>query len=149
MGQVALPVPIVDRLDDPERNGRRATTGVVLVIDDELAMRLLHTINLEAAGIVVLSAADGPAAVTVARSEQPDLAIIDVSLPGMDGFKVAEELRGDPRTSEIKLLFVSGATGAVNEARALALGAVGYVNKPFDPGALVGLVLDALAVEAA
>jgi CheY-like chemotaxis protein len=120
---------------------------VVLVVDDEPAMRLLHTINLEAAGIVVLSAADGPAAVSLARSEQPDLAIVDVSLPGMDGFKVAEELRRDPRTSEIRVLFVSGATGVANEARAAALGAVGYVNKPFDPDDLLGLVLGTLAVE--
>jgi CheY-like chemotaxis protein len=147
MGQVVSPVPIVDPLDDPERDGQRTTTAVVLVIDDEPAMRLLHASNLEAAGILVLTAADGPAAVRLARSEQPDLAIVDVSLPGMDGFKVAEELSADSRTCEIRLLFVSGVTGAENEARAAALGAVGYVNKPFDPDALVGLVLKALMVE--
>lgn len=145
MGQVRLPARVVDRHDRPEREGQGTSAPLVLVADDEPAMRLLHTVNLEAAGIVVLAAADGPAAVSLARSRRPDLAIIDVSLPGMGGFEVAEQLRGDPRTAEVRLLFVSGATGAANEARASGLGAVGYVDKPFDPATLTGLVLDALA----
>lgn len=135
MGQVVSPGLAVDK------HGRH----LVLVVDDEPAMRLLHTIGLEAAGIAVVAAADGLAAVRLARSERPDLAIVDVSLSGMGGFELAEELQRDPRTCEIALLFVSGATGTANEDRAHDLGAVGYVNKPFDPVALVALVSDALA----
>ena len=145
MGQVVFPVPVAARHDQPERDVRRTPGPFVLVVDDEPAMRLLHTVNLEAAGIMVVAAADGLAAVGLARSERPDLAIVDVSLPGMDGFQFAEELQRDAVTSEIALLFVSGATGAANEARAHGLGAVGYVTKPFDPVALTALVLDALA----
>ena len=69
----------------------------VLVIDDEAPIRLLCRVNLEAEGMDVLEAADGPSGLETARAEQPDVVLLDVMMPGLDGWRVAEELLDDPR----------------------------------------------------
>jgi CheY-like chemotaxis protein len=70
----------------------------VLVIDDEAPIRLLCRVNLEAEGMDVLEAADGPTGLEKARAETPDVVLLDVMMPGLDGWRVAEELLDDPRT---------------------------------------------------
>ena len=74
--------------------GRRMTR--VLVIDDEAPIRLLCRVNLEAEGMQVLEAADGPTGLEKARAEKPDVVLLDVMMPGLDGWRVAEELLDDP-----------------------------------------------------
>ncbi len=74
----------------------------VLVVDDEAPIRLLCRVNLEAEKIDVLEAADGEAGLELARSEQPDVILLDVMMPGLDGWRVAEELLDDPRFSLTK-----------------------------------------------
>ena len=71
----------------------------VLVIDDEAPIRLLCRVNLEAEGIEVLEAADGMTGLDLARDGQPDVVLLDVMMPGLDGWRVAEELLEDDRTS--------------------------------------------------
>lgn len=117
----------------------------VLVVDDDPVMRLLCSINLQREGMRVLEAADGRLALARARVERPDLVLTDVSMPGLDGFGLAEALRRDERTREIPLIFLSGETPGANEARAHELGAVAYLTKPFDPPALASLVAEVLA----
>jgi DNA-binding response OmpR family regulator len=117
----------------------------VLIVDDDPAMRLLCSINLKLEGIHVLEATDGRAALAQARSGCPDLILTDVMMPGLDGFQLAKALRRDVRTSRVPLIFISGETTSDNEVRARALGALAYLTKPFDAGALALLVAGALA----
>jgi CheY-like chemotaxis protein len=116
----------------------------VLIVDDDPAIRMLCSTNLELDGLVVLEAADGRGGLEQARAERPDLVLTDVMMPGLDGFQLAEALRGDERTREVPLIFLSGETGTANEARAHELGALAYLTKPFDPTALASLVRSAL-----
>ena len=79
----------------------------VLVIDDEAPIRLLCRVNLEAEGMQVIEAADGPAGVDLARDESPDVILLDVMMPGLDGWQVAEELLDDEATSGIPIVFLT------------------------------------------
>jgi len=112
----------------------------VLVIDDEAPIRLLCRVNLEAAGMEVSEAEDGAAGLAVARAEAPDVILLDVMMPGMDGWQVLEELLDDERTSGIPIVFLTARAELRDQARGLELGGVDYVTKPFDPVELAPLV---------
>jgi DNA-binding response OmpR family regulator len=116
----------------------------VLVIDDEAPIRLLCRVNLEAEGIDVLEAADGPSGLEKARAEVPDVVLLDVMMPGLDGWRVAEELLDDERTAEIPIVFLTARAELRDRARGLDLGGVDYVTKPFNPVELAPLVRDLL-----
>ena len=116
----------------------------VLVIDDEAPIRLLCRVNLEAEGIEVLEAADGPSGLEKARSEVPDVVLLDVMMPGLDGWRVAEELLDDERTAQIPIVFLTARAELRDRARGLDLGGVDYVTKPFNPVELAPLVRDLL-----
>ena len=116
----------------------------VLVIDDEQPIRLLCTVNLEAAGMSVLEAADGPSGLDEARSQRPDVVLLDVMMPGLDGWRVAEQLLDDERTSEIPIIFLTARAEFRDRARGLDIGGVDYVTKPFNPLELAPLVRDLL-----
>jgi CheY-like chemotaxis protein len=116
----------------------------VLIVDDDAATRMLCSVNLQLEGLRVLEAADGRHGLARAREERPDLVLTDVMMPGLDGFQLAEALRRDERTRLIPLVFLSGETTAAHEARALEVGALAYVKKPFDPLALASLVANML-----
>ena len=115
----------------------------VLVVDDEAPIRLLCRVNLEAEGFEVLEARDGRSALEKARSEQPDVILLDVMMPGLDGWQVAEELMGDERTRGIPIVFLTARAGFVDRARGLDSGGLAYVTKPFNPLELAP-TLDAL-----
>jgi len=112
----------------------------VLVIDDEAPIRLLCRVNLEAEGLEVLEAADGPGGLEKARAERPDVILLDVMMPGLDGWRVAEELLDDDRTSGIPIVFLTARAELRDRARGLDLGGVDYVTKPFNPVELAPLV---------
>jgi two-component system phosphate regulon response regulator PhoB len=116
----------------------------VLVIDDESPIRLLCRINLEAEGMEVLEAADGLSGLNVARLERPDVILLDVMMPGLDGWRVAEELLDDDRTEEIPIVFLTARAELRDRARGIDLGGVDYVTKPFNPVELAPLVRDLL-----
>ena len=112
----------------------------MLVIDDEAPIRLLCRVNLEAEGMEVLEAPDGPAGLEQARSRNPDVILLDVMMPGLDGWRVAEELLADPETSEIPIIFLTARAEFRDRARGLDIGGVDYVTKPFNPLELAPLV---------
>ena len=116
----------------------------VLVIDDEAPIRLLCRVNLEAEGMSVLEAADGPSGLEKARAEAPDVVLLDVMMPGLDGWRVAEELLDDPRTSSIPIVFLTARAELRDRARGIDLGGIDYVTKPFNPVELAPLVRDLL-----
>jgi two-component system alkaline phosphatase synthesis response regulator PhoP len=112
----------------------------VLVIDDEAPIRLLCRVNLEAEQMAVIEAADGPSGLDQARQERPDVILLDVMMPGLDGWKVAEQLLDDERTSEIPIIFLTARAEFRDRAKGLDIGGVDYVTKPFNPLDLAPLV---------
>ena len=112
----------------------------VLVIDDEAPIRLLCRVNLEAEGMEVLEAADGPTGLAQARTEDPDVILLDVMMPRLDGWRVAEELLLDQETRRIPIVFLTARAEFRDRARGLDIGGVDYVTKPFNPLELAPLV---------
>jgi DNA-binding response OmpR family regulator len=117
----------------------------VLVIDDEAPIRLLCRVNLEAEGMQVIEAADGPAGLEQAREQVPDVVLLDVMMPGLDGWRVAEHLLEDERTNEIPIIFLTARAEFRDRARGLDIGGIDYVTKPFNPLELAPLVRELLA----
>src|SRR3954453_15825314 len=112
----------------------------VLVIDDEAPIRLLCRVNLEAEGMNVLEAEDGPSGIEKARAEQPDVILLDVMMPQLDGWQVAERLLDEERTRDIPIIFLTARAEFRDRARGLDIGGVDYVTKPFNPVELADLV---------
>jgi DNA-binding response OmpR family regulator len=116
----------------------------VLVIDDEAPIRLLCRVNLEAEKMDVLEASDGATGFETARRDQPDVILLDVMMPGVDGWQIAEQLLDDPQTSRIPIIFLTARAEFRDRARGLDIGGVEYVTKPFNPVELAPLVRDLL-----
>ena len=112
----------------------------VLVIDDEAPIRLLCRVNLEAEGMPVLEAGDGPSGLEAARDGSPDVILLDVMMPGLDGWGVAEALLEDDRTADIPIIFLTARAEFRDRARGLDIGGVDYITKPFNPVELAPLV---------
>lgn len=112
----------------------------VLVVDDEAPIRLLCRVNLEAEGMEVLEAGDGESGLALARAEGPDLVLLDVMMPAMDGWQVAERLFEDEVTRHIPLVFLTARAELRDRARGLELGGVDYITKPFNPVELASVV---------
>jgi DNA-binding response OmpR family regulator len=108
----------------------------VLVADDERAIRLLCRVNLSASGMDVLEAENGHNALELAKRERPDLVLLDVMMPDVDGWAVARELGADERTREIPIVFLTARAEAADKRMGQQLGGVGYLVKPFDPVAI-------------
>jgi len=120
----------------------------VLVIDDEAPIRLLCRVNLEAEGTNVLEAEDGRAGLELARQEVPDAILLDVMMPGLDGWTVAEQLLEDDATRRIPIIFLTARADVRDRARGLGAGGLDYITKPFNPVELATLVEEVvLAVE--
>jgi DNA-binding response OmpR family regulator len=116
----------------------------VLLIEDDAATRELIRESLGAAGIELVEAADGQVGLDLARSAQPDLILLDLGLPVLDGWQVAHELLDDAATYRIPLVFLSARTHPDDRERGLRLGARDYITKPFDPTLLADRIKDAL-----
>ena len=116
----------------------------VLVIDDEAAIRLLCRVNLEAEGLSVLEASDGRAGVELASAERPDVILLDVMMPGLDGWQVAEELVASERTRDIPIVFLTARADFRDRERGLEAGGVAYLTKPFNPVELAPLIRNLL-----
>ena len=120
----------------------------VLVVDDEAPIRLLCRVNLEAEGMTVFEAPDGRTGLEVARAEKPDAILLDVMMPGLDGWGVAEELVADERTAAIPIVFLTARADLRDRARGMDLGGLDYITKPFNPVELATLVREVVgAVE--
>jgi DNA-binding response OmpR family regulator len=120
----------------------------VLVIDDEAPIRLLCRVNLEAEGMDVSEAPDGPSGLELAQEARPDAILLDVMMPGLDGWGVAEALLRDERTDTIPIIFLTARADLRDRARGLDLGGLDYITKPFNPVELASLVRSVLeAVE--
>jgi DNA-binding response OmpR family regulator len=111
-------------------------TATVLVADDEPHLLRLVKFRLEREGYRVLTAADGDAALQVARAEQPDLCVLDVMMPKRSGFDVLRELRADERFNSTKVIMLTARAQDRDVDAGFSLGADDYVTKPFSPNEL-------------
>ena len=117
----------------------------VLVIDDEAPIRLLCRVNLEAEGMPCSRPATGPTGLEAARRETPDVILLDVMMPGLDGWRVAEQpARRTSARDEIPIIFLTARAEFRDRARGLDIGGVDYITKPFNPVELAPLVRDLL-----
>jgi sigma-B regulation protein RsbU (phosphoserine phosphatase) len=110
---------------------------LILVVDDEAMNRKILDWALSEAGFQVAAAASGAEAVEAAQARKPDLIILDIMLPGEDGFAVCRRLQASPATRDIPIIFLSGLSDTGDKVRGLGMGAVDYVTKPFSGAEVV------------
>ncbi|MEU4423066.1 response regulator [Actinoplanes sp. NPDC024001] len=114
--------------------------ATVLVVDDDEGVRDLISFLLGRAGYRCLTAADGPQALTALAETRPDLVVLDMVMPGLDGVGVCTRIQADAATAGVPVVMMSGRASKAEIASAFASGAVEYVDKPVHPGELVSLL---------
>lgn len=128
---------------DPAAGSAETTT--VLVADDDRDILDLLCLRLERAGYRVLRAVDGEAAIDLIRKEIPDVCILDVRMPKLDGYEVVTEIRADPRTRHIPVMIATAHADPSEEGTSKRFGADDYVAKPFNARELVSRIPSLLA----
>ena len=114
--------------------------ATVLVVDDEKDLVELVKYHLEKEGLKCLEARDGETALQMARERTPDLMVLDLMLPGVDGLEVCRKLRKDPKTSSIAIIMLTAKAEEVDRIVGLEMGADDYMVKPFSPRELLARV---------
>jgi DNA-binding response OmpR family regulator len=117
---------------------------VVLLIDDSKSIHPLVKAHLADEPLIVHSAYEGESGLAIAHTLSPDLILLDVDMPGMNGFDVCRLLKADPETAEIRIVFLTAADSIDEKICGLDLQAVDYITKPFDPAELSARVRAAL-----
>jgi two-component system phosphate regulon response regulator PhoB len=112
----------------------------VLVVEDDPDIRYMLAARLRSAGMCVTVVADARAALSATRQDRPDVIVLDVRLPGMNGLDLCRELRADPDLARIGVVVVTASVGAASAAAAYEAGADDFVTKPFSLAGLLGRV---------
>jgi len=128
------PAPTVRR----EKGDRRI---FALVVDDSITVRRVTQRLLERNGMRVLTARDGMDAIALLQEHVPDIILLDIEMPRMDGYEVAAHVRSDPRLKDVPIIMITSRVGEKHRARAIELGVDDYLGKPYQEGQL----LDAIA----
>jgi CheY-like chemotaxis protein len=119
--------------------------GTVLVTEDNPLHMKIFKLNLTFSGFSVLEAENGEKGLELARAERPDLILVDLSLPKIDGWEMIRRMKEDEATRQIPIIVVSARRPQDEAARAALLQVSAYVSKPFDPEALMALVQRTIA----
>ncbi len=114
--------------------------SAILVVDDEEMVLSVVQHALQDHGFEVLTASDGPTALNLARRHQPELVVLDINMPGMDGLEVCRRLRGDPVIGDVLILFLTQRDEVDDRVKGLEMGGDDYLPKPFDAEELVARV---------
>jgi DNA-binding response OmpR family regulator len=114
--------------------------GTILVIDDEKDLIELVRYNLEKEGFDVIAATDGQLGLDVVRKHRPDLVVLDLMMPGLDGLQVCQQLRNDPRAGRIPVIMLTAKATEADRIVGLELGADDYITKPFSPREVVARI---------
>jgi two-component system, cell cycle response regulator DivK len=130
-------------------NDPASTAQTLLLVEDNEDNRIIYCTVLRHLGYEVIEAQDGVKAVELARSVQPDLILMDISIPRMDGWEATRILRGDPRTSDIPIIALTAHALASDREKAMEVGCDGYLAKPCEPRAVVAEVQRFLGKDAA
>jgi two-component system cell cycle response regulator len=123
------------------------TTGTVLIADDSLVIRAVVRSGLEDEGYRVIEAVDGLAALERCRQEPPDVVLLDIEMPGLDGYQVLSELKSDADLKNIPVVFLTSRSGMDDVVAGLRGGAHDYLKKPFEPAELLARVGSAIHVK--
>lgn len=121
------------------------TKKKILLVDDEVDIVTVVRLRLESSGYEVIVARDGKEALNTARSLRPDLIILDLMLPGMDGFHVARMLKYDTHYKDIPIIMLTAKTGEDSRKTGEQVGADAYMNKPFEAEKLMAKIRELLA----
>ena len=116
----------------------------VLLAEDEPDVQLIARLSLKKAGFTVVTAGNGVEALDRVTDERPDVILLDWMMPDMDGYETCRRLKANPATSAIPVIFLTARVQEAEVARAIALGAVGCIGKPFDALALGTQVMELL-----
>lgn len=119
----------------------------VLVAEDERNISESLVFLMEKAGLDVMVARDGPGAIALAQEKQPDLVLLDLMLPGQDGFEVLQSLRDSPVLKHVRVLILTAKGRDTDRRKAMELGVDGYVTKPFSTREVVDRVKSLLEME--
>jgi diguanylate cyclase (GGDEF)-like protein len=137
---------MTDEIDG--RGADRATLGTVLVVDDSVATRRILSRSLTGGGYRVREAGNGQEALDACRAELPDIVLLDIDMPVMDGLTTVREMKDDPELRSLPVLFLTARTGGDDVVVGLGLGAQDYLRKPCEPAELCARVGAALRVKA-
>ena len=118
----------------------------VMIVDDEASLRALVRANLEVDGLDVTEAVDGVEALELMRQSPPDLVLLDIMMPRMDGIEMLEEVAADPELKDIPVILLTAKGEQEDLEKGAELGARGHITKPFDPEQMVRTVKAALGI---
>ena len=131
--------------ESPSRSSSSSGPPRVLVVDDDHATRVLCSTVLQREGYHVLEATNGQEGLELALDHVPDVVLLDISMPVLDGFGLAAALRADERMRGLPLIFVTAESDPAIKAKAFANGAHGFITKPFDPRVISSFIHRLLA----
>ena len=142
MNHEALGDPMPAEADSqPDKLGAASTQPVVLIVDDQQANVRMVGALLARAGYKILPALSGVEGLELARGQKPDVVLLDMKMPGMDGFEVLRQMRMDAGTRDLPVIFLTADSDRENLIRAFAAGAIDYITKPFVAEELLARVL--------
>jgi len=116
----------------------------VLLAEDDADIRALIVLKLDGIGLSVQAVADGPAALSAVAAREPDLVLLDVRMPGMDGFEVCRRMRAMPGLAETPIVMITGLASDHHAAMGLRAGATDYLVKPFSPREMMQHVVEVI-----
>jgi twitching motility two-component system response regulator PilG len=139
------PVAVDEPKDAPASSTHQGTNGngsrrIILVVDDSPTIQKVVSVTLEAHGHEVVTASDGMEALSKLRTLKPDLVLLDITMPHMDGYQLCRILRSNDLTRQVPIVMLSGKDGLFDKMRGRMAGAASYITKPFAPSALPPLV---------
>ena len=122
--------------------GPGSVPGTILLVDDNVTNLQVLRESIEGIGARILIAKSGAAALAIVEKTRPDLILLDIMMPGMDGYEVCRRLKGAEETRRIPIIFLTARAEIRDRAKGIDLGGVDYVTKPFNPVELAPLVQD-------
>ncbi|MBI4852767.1 MAG: response regulator [Acidobacteria bacterium] len=138
--QVEALISILKQIKERGRSPSQKQEKIVMIIDDSPTVRKLVAITLERVGYRVIAVSDGVQSLAKIEETVPDLILLDISMPYMDGYQVCKLLKSDTKTKHIPILMLSGKDGFIDKVRARLAGSSGHISKPVDPGTLLAMV---------
>ncbi len=138
--QVETLIGILKQLKEKGKSPNQKQEKVVMVIDDSPTIRKLVAITLERIGYKVVAVSDGVQSLAKIEETIPDLVLLDISMPYMDGYQVCKLLKSNIKTKHVPVLMLSGKDGFIDKVRARLAGSSGHISKPVDPGILLAMV---------
>src|SRR5262249_46296384 len=123
---------------------RKAYMKILVIEDDRSIQMVLELVLTHMAKCTVILASDGNVGWEKIQSEKPDVVLLDLMLPGIDGYEVCQRAKAEPSTRHIPIIFLTAQPQPAAQAKAMALGAASYLVKPFDPTKIVGQINEVL-----